>query len=41
VRDLAPKADQTATEEEEEVAEAVKALRRAGARCSEAIRRIS
>jgi AbrB family looped-hinge helix DNA binding protein len=31
VRDIAPKPRQTATEEEEEIAEAVKAFRRAGA----------
>jgi AbrB family looped-hinge helix DNA binding protein len=31
VRDVAPKPCQTATEEEEEIAEAVKAFRRAGA----------
>ena len=31
VRDIAPKPDQTATEEEEEIAEAVKAFRRASA----------
>jgi AbrB family looped-hinge helix DNA binding protein len=41
LRDLAPTPDLSAPEEKEEIAEAVKAFRRASARCSGAMRGIS